>query len=66
MLSCGEDSISSDAENSSNTTSMQHGIWPAKPGADRACFPLTIKPGINIDLDKLSNPLQHSELFCTT
>jgi hypothetical protein len=33
---------------------MQPDIW-ANSGAERPCFPFTGKPGINFDLEDLSN-----------
>jgi hypothetical protein len=44
---------------------VQHGIW-AKSGAEQPCFLFTCKPGINVDFEDPSNPLQYFELFCTT
>jgi hypothetical protein len=38
----------------------------AKPGAERPRFPFTGKPGINVDLEDPSNPLEYLELFHTT
>jgi hypothetical protein len=41
ILSGGEQSVSSDeAENVSDNSSMQHGIW-AKSCAEQLCFPFT-------------------------
>jgi hypothetical protein len=34
-------------------------------GAERPCFPFTGKPGINVDLEDPSDPLEYFELFCT-
>jgi hypothetical protein len=63
-MSCGEQNVSSDEEkNVRDSSSMQHRIW-AKPGAEQPCFPFTGKPGINVDLEDPSNPLEYSELFC--
>jgi hypothetical protein len=58
ILSHGKQSVSSDEEdNVSDNSSKQHGIW-AKSGAELPCFPFTGKPGINVDLEDPSNPLQ--------
>jgi hypothetical protein len=64
ILSCDEESVSSDEENVSDNSSMQHGIL-AKSGAERPHFQFTSKPGINVDLEDHSNPLEYFELFCT-
>jgi hypothetical protein len=58
ISSWGEQSVSSDE------CSVQHGIW-VKSGAKRPCFPFTGKPGIDVDLEDPSNPLEYSDLFCT-
>jgi hypothetical protein len=34
-------------------------------GAEWPRFPFTCKPGINVDLEDPSNPLEYFELFCT-
>jgi hypothetical protein len=66
MLSCGEQSVSSDEEeNVSDNSSMQHHKW-AKSGAKQPRFPFAGKPGINVDLEGPSNSLEYSELFCTS
>jgi hypothetical protein len=65
ILSHGEQSVSSDVEeNVSDNSSMQHCIW-VKLGAERPCLPFTGKPGINVELEDLSNPLEYFDLFCT-
>jgi hypothetical protein len=65
ILSCSEQSISSDEEeNVSDNSNMQHGIW-AELGAEQPHFPFTGKPGINVDLEDPSNPLVYFELCCT-
>jgi hypothetical protein len=57
ILSCGEETVSSDEkENVNDNSSMQHGTW-AKSGAGRPCFPFTGKPGIDVDSEDPSNPL---------
>jgi hypothetical protein len=57
IVSCGEQSVSSDeGENVSDNSIMQHGIL-AKSGAERPCFPFLDKPDINVDLKNCSNPL---------
>jgi hypothetical protein len=49
ILSCGEQSVSSDEEgNVSDDSSMKHGIW-AKSGDEQPSFPFTGKHGIHID-----------------
>jgi hypothetical protein len=59
-------SVSSDKEeNVSDNSSMQHGI-ETKSGAKWPRFPFTGKPGINVDLQDPSKPLEYSELFSTT
>jgi hypothetical protein len=64
ILSCGDQSVSSnDEENVSNNSRMQHGIW-ANSGAEQPRLPFTGKPGLNIDLQDPSNLLEYSELFC--
>jgi hypothetical protein len=63
ISSCDEQSVSSDAEEKVSDSSMQHGIW-AKSGAERPRFPYTGKPGINVDLEDPSNPLECFKLFC--
>jgi hypothetical protein len=63
ILSCGEQSVGYDKEDSaSDSSSMQHGIW-AKSGAEQPRLPFTGKPDINIDFEDLSNPLKYFELF---
>jgi hypothetical protein len=65
ILSCGEQSVSSDEEeNISYNSGMQHDIW-AETGAERPHFPFTSKHGINVDFEGPSNPLEYFELFCT-
>jgi hypothetical protein len=64
MSSCGEQSVSSDEEESVSDSSVQHGVW-AKSGAERPHFPLTGKPGINVYLEDPSNPLEYFGLFRT-
>jgi hypothetical protein len=64
ILSCGEQSVSSDEENANDKSSMEHGTW-AKSGVERPRFPFTGKPGMNVDLKDPSNPLEYFELFCT-
>jgi hypothetical protein len=32
---------------------------------EKLCFPFTAKPGINIDFEDPSNPLEYFVLFCT-
>jgi hypothetical protein len=65
ILSCDEQSVSSDKEeNVSDKCNMQHGIW-TKSGAEWPCFPFTAKPGRNVDSEDPSNPLEYFELFCT-
>jgi hypothetical protein len=60
-----EESVSSDeAENLSNNSSKQPDIL-ANSGVERPRFPFTGKPGINVDLEDPSNPLEYFELFCT-
>jgi hypothetical protein len=64
ILSCGEESVSSDdEENVSDNRSMQHAIC-VKSGDKGPYFPFTCKPGINVDLEDPSNPLEYFELFC--
>jgi hypothetical protein len=36
-----------------------------KMSTTRPRFPFTGKPGINVDLEDPSNPLEYFELFCT-
>jgi hypothetical protein len=43
---------------------MQPDVW-ANSGAEQPHFPYTGKPGINVDLEDPSNPLEYFELFCT-
>jgi hypothetical protein len=43
---------------------LQHGTW-AKSGAERPHYPFIGKPGMYIDLEDPSYPLEYSELFCT-
>jgi hypothetical protein len=43
---------------------MQHGIW-VKPGGECPHFPFTGKPGIDVELEDPSNPLEYFKLFCT-
>jgi hypothetical protein len=43
---------------------MLHGMW-AKSGAEWPHFPFTGNPGINVDLEDSSNPLEYLDLFCT-
>jgi hypothetical protein len=64
ISSCGEQSVSSEEENDSDNSSMQHGIW-AKLGAGQPYFPFTGKPGINVELEDPSKPLEYFELFST-
>jgi hypothetical protein len=65
ILSCGEQSVSSDEEeNVSNNHSMQHGMW-AKSGAEQPHLPFTGKPGINVGLEDSSNTLEYFDWFCT-
>jgi hypothetical protein len=62
ILSGDEQSVSSDeAENVSNS-SMQTDVW-TNSGAERPLFPFTGKPGINVDLEDPSKPLEYFELF---
>jgi hypothetical protein len=64
ISSCGEQSVGSDGEEIvRDKSSIQHGIW-AKSGAQRPCFPFTGKPGIKVDSEDPSNPLEFFELFC--
>jgi hypothetical protein len=51
-------------QNVSDISSMQPDVW-ANLGAERPCSPFTGKPGINVDLEDPSNPLEYFELFCT-
>jgi hypothetical protein len=37
---------------------MQHGIWE-KSGVEQPRFPFAGKPGINVDLEDSSNPLEY-------
>jgi hypothetical protein len=39
-------------------------IW-SQSGAERSCFPFAGKPGINVDLEDTSSPLEYFELFYT-
>jgi hypothetical protein len=55
--------ISDEAENISNSSSMQPDVW-ADLGAEQPCFPFTGKPDINVDLEDPSDPLEYFELFC--
>jgi hypothetical protein len=65
ILSCGEQSVSSDeGENVSDNSTVQHGIW-AKSGAEQPCFPFTGKSATNVDLEDPHNPQEYFELFCT-
>jgi hypothetical protein len=58
-------SVSSDeAENDSNDSSMQPGVW-ANSGAKQPHFQFTGKPGTIVDLEDPSNPLEYFALFCT-
>jgi hypothetical protein len=57
-------SASMKKKNVSGNSSVQHGIW-AKSGGEWPCFPYTGKPGINVDLEDLSNPLEYFKMFCT-
>jgi hypothetical protein len=58
-------SVSCDEEKYVVTTVvLQHGIR-GKSGAEQPRYPLTRKPGINVDLEDPSNPLEYYELFCT-
>jgi hypothetical protein len=43
---------------------MQPDVWENE-GADWPQSPFTGKPGINVDLEDPSNPLEYFELFCT-
>jgi hypothetical protein len=64
ILSGDEQSVSSDgSENVSNNSSMQPDIW-ANSCAEQPCFPFTDKPGINVDSEDPSIPLEYFELFC--
>jgi hypothetical protein len=59
-----EQSVSSDgAENVSDNSSMQPDVQ-VNSGAERPHFPFTGKPGINVDLEDPSKPLEYFELFC--
>jgi hypothetical protein len=56
ILSCGEQSVSSDEEeNVSDNSNTQPDVW-ANSGAEQPHFPFTGKPGINVDLHEPSNP----------
>jgi hypothetical protein len=60
-----EQSVSSnEAENVSNISSMQPDVW-ANSGAEWPHFSFTGEPGINVDLEDTSIPLEYFELFCT-
>jgi hypothetical protein len=64
ILSRGAQSGSSDeAENVSNNSSIQPGIW-ANSGAEQPHFQFTGKPGTNVDLEVPSSPLEYFVLFC--
>jgi hypothetical protein len=63
--SCGKGCVSfykKKKENVSDNSSRQHGIR-AQSDAERPRFPFTGKPGINLDLEDHSNPLEYPE-FC--
>jgi hypothetical protein len=47
IVSGGEQSVSSDEAESSNSSSIQPNIW-VNSGAEYPCFPFTGKPGINV------------------
>jgi hypothetical protein len=65
ILSCGEQSVSSDVEeNVNDNSSLQQSVL-VKSGAERLCLPFTSNPGINVDLEDPSNPLEYFDLFCT-
>jgi hypothetical protein len=65
ILSGGEQNASSDeVESVSDNSSMQPDIW-TNSGAERPRFKFTGKPGINVDLEDPSKPLEYFELFCT-
>jgi hypothetical protein len=65
VSSGGEQSVSSDeAENVSDNSSMQSEVR-ANLGDEQPYFLFTGEPGINVDLEDPSNPLEYSELFCT-
>jgi hypothetical protein len=56
-------SVSSDEEeNVNDNNGMQHGIL-AKSDDEWPHFPFIGKPGINVALEKPSNPLEYFELF---
>jgi hypothetical protein len=58
-----EQSVSSDeAENIRDSSTMHPDIW-ANSGAELPRFPFICKPGINVDLEDPSNPLEYFELF---
>jgi hypothetical protein len=64
ISSVGEQSVTSyEAENVRDNSSMRPDVW-ANLGARRPCFPFTGKPGINVDLEDPSNPLEYFESFC--
>jgi hypothetical protein len=54
---------SNEAENVSDNSSMQPDVW-AISDAELPRFPFIGKPGINVDLEDPSNPLEYFELFC--
>jgi hypothetical protein len=65
ISSGAEQSVSSaEAENVSDNRGMQPDIW-ANSGAEQPRFPFTGRPGINVDLEDPSNPLEYFELFHT-
>jgi hypothetical protein len=60
ISSGGEQSVTSDeAENVNDNGSN---AW-ANSGAERPCFPFTGKPGVNVDLEGLRNPLEYLSCF---
>jgi hypothetical protein len=64
ILLGGKQSASSDeAENVRNISSVHSDIW-ANSGAERPHFSFTGKPGINVDLEDPSNPLEYFKLYC--
>jgi hypothetical protein len=52
-----------EAESVSNNGSLQPDVQ-ANSGAERPHFPFTGKPGINVDLEDPSNPLEYFEMIC--
>jgi hypothetical protein len=65
ISSCGEQSISCDDEDGVNDNSnLQDDMW-TRSGSERPRFPFTGKPGLHVDLEDPSNPLEYFELFCT-